>query len=131
MPKLSLDTLARLLWALVLVTLPVTSFRFVPFMGEGTYVRPLAIYPLALLWPVLLVQLRQGKIARPWPGAVTILLGFVLAVLAATSLGPMLAPLELRGVGYFDRAIRALVTVGMGLAFFRGCRVDESVRGGV
>jgi len=117
-PKLSLDTLARLLWALVLVTLPVTSFRFVPFMGEGTYVRPLAIYPLALLWPVLLVQLRQGKITRPWPGAVTILLGFVLAVLAATSLGPMLAPLELRGVGYFDRAIRALVTVGMGLAFF-------------
>jgi O-antigen ligase len=118
MPKLSLDNISHFLWALVLVTLPVTSFRYVPFMGEGTTVRPLAIYPLALLWPVLLIRLKQGKIARPWPGALTVLLAFVLAVLAATVFGGLLAPLPLRGVDYDDRAIRALLTVGIGLAFF-------------
>ncbi|MGC1375734.1 MAG: O-antigen ligase family protein, partial [Anaerolineales bacterium] len=118
MPKLSLDNISRLLWALVLVTLPVTSFRYVPFMGDGTYVRPLAIYPLALLWPVLLIRLKQGKIARPWPGALTVVLAFALAALAATVFGGLLAPLPLRGADYFDRAIRALLTVGIGLAFF-------------
>jgi len=46
------------------------------------------------------------------------LLGFVLAILAATCLGATFAPLELRGVAYSDRAIRALLTVGIGLAFF-------------
>jgi len=116
--KFSLNSIARLLWALVLVTLPVTSFRYVPFMGEGTYVRPLALYPLTLLWPVLLIRLKQGRIVRPWHGTLTILLAFVLAVLASTSLGATLSPLELRGVEYSGRAIRALLTVGIGLAFF-------------
>ena len=118
MPKFSLDNISHFLWALVLVTLPVTSFRYVPFMGDGTYVRPLAIYPLALLFPVLLVRLKQGKIARPWPGALTVLLAFVLAALAATTFGGLFAPIPLRGVDYDDRAIRALLTVGIGLAFF-------------
>ena len=118
MSKLSLDNISHFLWALVLVTLPVTSFRYVPFMGEGTTVRPLAIYPLALLLPLLLVRLKQGRIARPWPGALTVLLAFVLAVLAATVFGGLLAPLPLRGVDYADRAVRALLTVGIGLAFF-------------
>ena len=118
MRRISLDSVARLLWALVLVTLPITSFRYVPFMGTGTYVRPLALYPLALLLPVLLVRLKQGRIARPWPGTATILVGFVLAVLAATSLGATFSPLELRGAGYDDRAIRALLSLGIGLAFF-------------
>lgn len=117
-PKLSIDSLARLLWALVLVTLPVTSFRYVPFMGEGTFVRPLALYPLALLWPVLLIRLKQGRIARPWPGTLTILLAFVLVVLAATGIGATYSPLELRGVGYSDRAVRALLTIAIGFGFF-------------
>ena len=86
MPKPSASSISRLLWALVLVTLPVTSFRFMPFMGSGTYVRPLALYPLALLLPVLLVRLRRGEIVRPWPGTLTILLAFMLAALAALPL---------------------------------------------
>ncbi len=111
-------SISRLLWALVLVTLPVTSFRFMPFMGSGTYVRPLALYPLALLLPVLLVRLRRGEIVRPWPGTLTILLAFMLAALAATAFGALLTPLELRGAGYLDRAVRAILTVMIGLAFF-------------
>ena len=118
MSKLSINNISRLLWALTLVTLPVTSFRYVPFMGTGTYVRPLALYSLALLFPLLLIQLKRGKIARPWPGALTVLLAFVLAALAATALGGTFAPIELRGVEYADRAIRAVLTLGIGLMFF-------------
>ena len=43
--SLSLDNLARILWAAALLTLPVTSFRYFPG-GDGTYERPLAFYPL-------------------------------------------------------------------------------------
>ena len=118
MPKFSAVSISRLLWALVLVTLPVTSFRFMPFMGSGTFVRPLALYPLALLLPVLLIRLRRGEITRPWPGTFTILLAFLLAALAATAFGALLSPLELRGSAYLDRAIRAVLTVLIGLAFF-------------
>ena len=52
----ALDNVARFLWAAVMLTLPVTSFRYFPFMGEATYVRPLSAYPLALLLIVLLIQ---------------------------------------------------------------------------
>lgn len=118
MTKLSAASLSRLLWALALVTLPVTSFRFVPFMGSGTYVRPLAIYPLALLLPLLLWRIKRGEIRNPWPGSLTILLAFLLAALAATAFGATLVPIELRNVGFLDRAVRAAVTVVIGVAFF-------------
>lgn len=118
MSKISIQTICRLLWALILISLPITSFRYMPFMGAGTYVRPLALYPLVLLFPLLLIQLKQGKIARPWPGVLTVLLAFIFAALAATALGATFAPIELRGVEYADRAIRALLTLAIGLMFF-------------
>ncbi len=118
MPRFSLSALSRSLWALVLVTLPVTSFRYLPFMGAGTTVRPLALYPLAILLPVLLIQIKRGEIKRPWPGALTILLAFLLAALAATAFGATLAPIELRGVDFYDRALRAIITLVIGLSFF-------------
>jgi len=107
-----------MLWALVLVTLPVTSFRFMPFMGSGTYVRPLALYPLAVLLPVLVIRLKRKEITRPWPGTLTIILAFLLVAVSVTAFGATLAPIELRGVDYPDRALRAAVTVVIGLAFF-------------
>lgn len=114
----SLIRLSRLLWAITLVTLPVTSFRYVPFLGAGTFVRPLALYPLVLLIPILLIRIHRKEIPRPWPGALTILAAFALAAAASTAWGATLAPIELRGVEYVDRALRAIVTLGMGLAFF-------------
>jgi O-antigen ligase len=112
------DSLARWLWALVLVTLPVTSFRFMPFMGAGTFVRPLALYPLGLLMPVLLHQVWTKRITRPWNGTLTILLAFTLTALLSTAFGALLAPIELRGVGFWDRALRAWITLVIGLSFF-------------
>jgi hypothetical protein len=116
--KLNIDLLARILWALVLVTLPVTSFRFMPFMGAGTFVRPLALYPLGLLMPVLLYQFWTRRLTRPWNGSLTILLAFTLTALLSTAFGSLLAPIELRGVDFWDRALRAWITLVIGLSFF-------------
>ena len=110
--------LSRILWALLLVTLPITSFRYMPFMGTGTVVRPLALYPLMLLLPVLLLRLWRKEIKNSLPGNLTVLTAFVLAIVAATALGAVFAPIELRGSDYFDRALRAFLTIGIGLSFF-------------
>ncbi|HXD11015.1 MAG TPA: hypothetical protein VN653_13200, partial [Anaerolineales bacterium] len=116
----SLDSkkLTRFLWGAALFTLPVTSFRYFPFLGDATYIRPLSLYPIAFLLPLLLIQLMRGKALVPRVGTLIPLLGFVLLALTATSLGVLLDPLPLRGQDYFGRAIRALATLLIGLSFF-------------
>ena len=127
-----LENAARVLWAAVLLTLPVTSFRYFPFMGAETYVRPLSAYPLALLLIVLFVQFLRDHKRLSWPGAFTPLLAFLLAALAATVIGVLFAPLVLRGQAYWGRAIRAWATLIIGLAFFISAvwmnRADEELR---
>jgi O-antigen ligase len=114
----NLNTLTRFLWSAVLLTLPVTSFRYFPGLGKTTYVRPLAFYPLGLLLLILLIQLLRKKIPSPWPGNMTVLSVFVVVLLATTMFGTLNAPLELRGQTYWGRAIRAWVTIIIGLSFF-------------
>jgi O-antigen ligase len=116
--KLNLDSLVSILWGVVLVTLPVTSFRYMPLMGSGTIVRPLALYPLGLLMPVLLYQIWTKRITHPWNRTLTILLAFTLTALLSTAIGALYAPIELRGQGYWDRALRAWITFVIGLSFF-------------
>jgi len=110
--------LSRILWALLLISLPITSFRYMPFMGAGTMVRPLALYPLAVLLLILFIMLWRREIAFPRLGNFTVLAAFTLAAIAATAIGATFAPIELRGVEYWDRAIRAFVTLGIGFSFF-------------
>ena len=114
----NLEKYSRWLWAAVLLTLPVTSFRYFPFVDESTQVRPLALYPLAILIPILLVRLWRKEILHPWPGSLVLLGAFLLTALLASALGALNAPLELRGSSYFDRVVRAWFTVGIGLVFF-------------
>jgi O-antigen ligase len=109
---------ARFLWGAALFTLPVTSFRYFPFLGDSTYVRPLSLYPIAILLLLLFFQLKRGQTSVPRAGTLTPLLGFVLIALATTSLGVLLDPLPLRGAEYFGRVIRAWATVVIGLSFF-------------
>lgn len=113
-----MSRLARFLWGAALFTLPVTSFRYFPFLGETTYVRPLAFYSIAFLLPLLLIQLWRGNTSVPRAGAVVPLTVFVLFTLAATAFGAMLDPLPLRGQEYAGRAIRAWATLVIGLCFF-------------
>jgi O-antigen ligase len=113
-----LTKLARFLWGAALFTLPVTSFRYFPGMREGTLVRPLAFYPIALLGLVLLIELWRGKTTIPRTGAWIPLIVFVIFLLTASSYGALLDPLPLRGQDYFGRVIRAWATVVIGLSFF-------------
>jgi hypothetical protein len=127
-----LDRIARVLWGAALLTLPVTSFRYFPFLGESTYVRPLSLYPAALLLVVILLQITRRKTAIPRAGTLTPLLAFVLIASAATGLGILLNPLPLRGAEYFGRVIRAWATLVIGLSFFMAAiwmnRNEEDLR---
>src|SRR5687768_6844718 len=109
---------SRFLWGAVLFSLPVTSFRYFPFLGDTTYVRPLAFYPIAFLIPLLLIQVLRGRVSLPRAGALTPLTVWVLFILAATSFGALLDPIPLRGQVYAGRAIRAWATLIIGLSFF-------------
>jgi O-antigen ligase len=113
-----LSMLSRILWGAALLTMPVTSFRWFPFVSEGTYVRPLALYPLALLIPLLLIQWWRGKTKLNWSGALIPLGALVLFIFVATSFGTLIDPIPLRGQTYSGRAIRALATLFIGIAFF-------------
>lgn len=110
--------LTRALWAFTLLSLPVTSFRYLPFLGSGTVVRPLALYPLLFLLLLLFWRAWRGEISLPWPRSTPILLAFLLSAAASTALGLAFAPLPLRGVDYADRVLRAFVTLGLGMTFF-------------
>ena len=114
----AIDNLPRILWGAAMLTVPVTSFRWFPFLGDGTLVRPLALYPLALLLPLLLIQWRRGKIKLNWAGALIPLGALILFIFAVTSFGALIDPIPLRGQIYSGRAIRALATLLIGLAFF-------------
>ena len=113
-----LDRLTRFFWGAALFTLPVTSFRYFPFLGDTTYVRPLAFYPIAFLIPLLLIQILRGRSSLPGASALTPLTVWVLFILTATSFGALLDPLPLRGQEYAGRAIRAWATLIIGLSFF-------------
>ena len=117
-PAFSVSNLSRFLWAAALFALPVTSFRYFPFLGESTYVRPLSLYPIGFLLPLLLLQLTQKKTTFPRAGTLIPLLAFVFIALIATSIGLMLDPLPMRGYEYAGRVLRAWATLLIGLAFF-------------
>ena len=114
----SLNKFVRILWGAALLTLPVTSFRWFPLLSDGTLVRPLALYPLALLIPLLLIQWWRGKIKLNWAGALIPLGVLVLFIFLATSFGTLIDPIPLRGQIYSGRAIRALATLFIGIVFF-------------
>ena len=115
---LSANSVVKFLWAAALVTLPVTSFRWFPFLGDSTLVRPLALYPLVLLLPLLLIQTIRRQRPFPWAGSAILLGAFAVVVLAATSFGVLIDPIPLRGQTYLGRAVRALATLVIGLVFF-------------
>ena len=112
-----LERAARFLWGLVLLTLPVTSFRYMPdFMGR-TLIQPLAFYPLVLLLPVLLVLFWRAR-RVPLPSNVNLLLAFLLFAAIGSLLGALYAPLPLRGALYEERVLRGWFSLLIGLAFF-------------
>jgi hypothetical protein len=117
-----------IIWILLLVSIPVTSFPYFPLpagIGEAL-VRPMALYPLAVL---LLIDILPALLRRePLPLTVRPLMAFAL-VSAGTTLVALLDPAPpLRGQVPAIRAARALMTVGIGLGFFLACIRMASTR---
>ena len=112
-----LEKLAALLWGLVLVTLPVTTFRYIPSFYGTTLIKPLALYPLVLLFGLLLL-LALGKRSFGWPLHSTPLAIFLLLALLTTLLAGLTPPIPLRTFSYWERAMRAWFSVAVGLVFF-------------
>ncbi len=111
-----LERVARWLWGFVLLTLPITTFRYIPGLGR-TLVKPLALYPLALLVIVLLIIfLQRRRIALPTN--IKPLLAFLFVALAFTFIGLLQAPLPMRDFSYDERALRGWFSVLIGLLFF-------------
>lgn len=105
-----------ILWALLLLSLPLTSFPyFPPALGGAAQVRPLAIYPLLLL--VLLATLpRLWKVRLPRP--LLAFMAFVLLAVISTLLASFSDVADLRGVSVTERGIRNLLTLGLGAALY-------------
>jgi len=120
--KLSFERLSQFLWGAALLAIPVTSFRWMPFLNDSkTFVRPLAMIPLAVLVPLLLIQAwrqRGQKMILTWPGVFVAFGIFLLYVIASVSLGALTNPIPLYNQEYFVRSIRALVTLFIGVVFF-------------
>ncbi|MFN3490935.1 MAG: hypothetical protein ACK40V_01830, partial [Anaerolineales bacterium] len=110
--------LSRLFWGVAMLTLPVTSFRWFPFLGESTLVRPLALLPLIFLFPLLLFQFWKKEIKLQIPNAMAALGIFILFILVSASFGALINPVPMRGQTYDGRVIRALATLFIGIAFF-------------
>ncbi len=112
-----LERWAEILWGLVLFTLPVTSFRYLPSFFGTTIIRPLAIYPVVLLLPLLLwIAWRRGKF--DWPLHSSALAAFVLFAAIVTLLAALYAPLDLRGQTYWSQVLRDALSFAVGLLFF-------------
>lgn len=109
--------LINILWGLVLLTMPVTSFRYFPAVFGRATVQPLSLYPLAVLLLLFLVYLWKRK-ELPLPLQIVPLAAFFLFALCGTVLGGTYAPLDVGPVSYWERAFRAWSTIGIGMAFF-------------
>ncbi len=111
-----LERTRKILWAALLISLPVTSFPFFPGgVGGATLVRPLMVYPLLGL--LLLVTLpRLWK--HPLPRHFQPLLAFALTALFSTLLASLLLQEGVRDVNVFSRTVRSLTTLGLGLGLY-------------
>ncbi len=106
----------RALWAAVMVSLPVTSFRYYPHVFGTTQVKPLAFLPLvfAVPWALFLTwRARQWR----WLAVVVPLLFFGLWALVSTLTGFFRQPAPWVGLSYPARALRAWLSFGVGLSF--------------
>jgi hypothetical protein len=111
-----LNKAVAIAWALVLVTLPVTSFPFFPSgLGGETLVRPLSLYPLLGL--CLLITLPE-LLRRRLPRTFLPLFAFGTIALVASALALTKGPDVFLGISLPARMTRNLITLGIGLAYF-------------
>ena len=104
------------LWVLLLVGLPISSFRYFPrAIGGGAQVRPLALYPLIAL---AIAATLPALLRRRLPGSAGWLGLFVLVALLASAFFPFRDLPPVNGVHPAGRVLRGLVTLVIGVAFY-------------
>ena len=111
-----LHVLVWLLWALLLISIPVTSSPWVArFTGRST-VSPLAGLPLILLILCWLIPylLRRGNL----PSVSAPLLIFVGVALFSSVLGPFREIYPFLGQTVMERVLRGLATLAIGVSFY-------------
>jgi multisubunit Na+/H+ antiporter MnhB subunit len=107
----------RWLWGLLLFTLPVTTFRYIPGPLGRTTIKPLALYPLLFLAIILLIIFVRNRRIR-LPGNILPLLAFLLVAIAFTVIGAVYSPLPLREAAFEERVLRGWLSLLIGLLFF-------------
>lgn len=107
----------RVLWAVFLVSLPVTNFPYFPAAlgGSKVSVRPLLLYPLILLVLLILPTLWKRKLPRAW---LPFLVFFLLVLIS--SFIPIFSGVvtEISEVTVVSRLIRTLVTLFLAGAIY-------------
>jgi len=104
------------LWALLLVSIPVTSFPLLSSLTGYSTVSPLAAIPALLLIFSFLIpyMIRDGKLER----VVIPLAIFVLAALISSLQAPFLDIPPFKEHSLLAREARALATLGTGILFY-------------
>ena len=111
-----LSRLESLCWGLFFLFLPVTSFPFFPpALGGGALVRPLSIYPLLVL---VIIATLPRLLTQRLPKSFISLAPFVLVAVASSLLSLLRGISPALGVTVGDRILRALITLGIGLAMY-------------
>ena len=106
----------KFFWAFFLVSLPVTSFPFFPSgLGGSTLVRPLALYPLVVL---ILIAVLPRLWQKPAPRTLLPLLAFLFVAVGSTILAFLRDIDPVLGVTVFDRALRTVISLFLGVAFY-------------
>lgn len=106
----------KVVWALFWLALPVSSFPFFPgFMGKTVLVRPLALYPLAIL---LILAVLPGIFTRRLPRTWLPFAIFVLAALVSTAYAFTRGDNPVPQADVLGRTVRTLATLAFGGLFY-------------
>ena len=109
-------TIEQILWSLLLISVPFTSFPLVQALARGSTVNPLSAVPLALLMVFWFPRylLNGGQIPR----LAIPLLGFVAIAVLASALSLLLDIRPALGVSQLNRISRGLLTLAVGTGFY-------------
>ena len=115
-PQPGLKAWQKVLWAAFLVALPVTSFPFFPqAMGGEALVRPLSLYPLILLLPLVTLP---GLFRKSLPRTLLALIPFVALALVSSLVSLTQGIEPALGISVDSRVLRAVITLGIGVAIY-------------
>jgi O-antigen ligase len=108
--------LQKIAWAMFLIFLPVTSFPYFPStIGGSVLVRPLSLYPLLIL--LIIATLPYIFTKRLSPTLIS-LVPFIIVVLGSSLLALGVGLQSTLNIPVAERTLRALITLGVGVAIF-------------